>query len=230
MMTTMTKTISSGPAECEADPPVALLSKSPFETTTTSLPLQLALGACCCHSGTARASRSSKTSPPFPSNPFHPSSAGRTAPNALECASILTSRTIKAIDRSSSQVKRDCGSERGARSLRNSLHGRGPVHSPPSSRNCHFKRPLVYYGLGQGKYLCSALASLPCSSVFNSIAPQMVCFHAIDSPMECGVSTTLASILLVRQMHLLPFETMACSLIISFVILWPWASARCPGP
>ena len=99
MMTTMMRRISPDPAACEAEPPVALLSSS-ILGRQRSLPLHLALGAYCCHGGPSAASTRSFNFPALVSNPLHPSFAGRTAHDALECASILTDKTPEAIKRS----------------------------------------------------------------------------------------------------------------------------------
>jgi hypothetical protein len=135
----MTRTISSGPAECRVEPPVALKTSSLLGTTTVFLPLQLALGADYRPSGGPSAQAfdvegGPPTSLPPRVAPPHQCAGMRLHPHQMHCCSR---RSI------SSQNRLGCGSERGcARSLRNSLHGRGPVHSPLNTSNRHFKRPL----------------------------------------------------------------------------------------
>ena len=145
-MTTLTRTISSGPAECKAEPPVALNSSSLLGMTTVVLPLQLALGADCCTSGGPSAQcggrsfnfphptvRSTSVAPRVASP--HQCAGMRLKPHQKHCCSR---RSI------SSQNRHECGSERGcARSLRNCLHGHGPVHSPLNTCSRHFKCPLI---------------------------------------------------------------------------------------
>jgi hypothetical protein len=114
MMTTMTRTISSGPAECKAEPPVALKTSSLLGTTTVFLPLQLALGADYRPSGgpSAQAFDVEGGPPTFPtrlSNPLHSLRGSHRPINAQECASTLIRCIAVAVDRS--RVRTDSAAE-----------------------------------------------------------------------------------------------------------------------
>jgi hypothetical protein len=154
--------------------------------------------------------------------PPHQCAGMRLKPHQKHCCSR---RSI------SSQNRRDCGSERGcARSLRNSLHGRGPAHSPLNTCSRHFKRPLYVLRLRtrQTSVLSPGIVAF-FEVLLDGSAPRWCA--SVHQPLQWNETSpppSPASSWLERRSSSQSGRRLDHSS--SLRILWPWASVRLHGP